>query len=150
MQSLRSALSTAAPNRLSTDGKASSHPLNPPGVPEQALHAEVTSFETRVCSEGQVAITVVLHDIKYATARDDRPSSLAIKMHPADAGTRSFGYQAGMFSQELWFYSKFRAMCPSVEVRNFRRHPNGVFFVVVKMPTYHAFCAGPGGVRHLV
>ena len=79
-----------------------------------AVHAEVTGFKTRVCSEGQVAITVVLHDIEYAAPRDDRPSSLAIKMHPADEGARQFGYISGLFSQELYFYTSFCDKLPGI------------------------------------
>jgi len=81
-----------------------------------AVHAEVTGFKTRVCSEGQVAITVVLHDIEYAAPRDDRPSSLAIKMHPADEGARQFGYISGLFSQELYFYTSFCDKLPGIVV----------------------------------
>jgi hypothetical protein len=33
-----------------------------------ALGAEVSSFESRVCAEGQVAMTVVAHSIVYANA----------------------------------------------------------------------------------
>ena len=60
-----------------------------------ALGLEVTSFKTRSCSGGRVAITVVLHDILYAAAVEPAhkarlPSSLAIKMHPATAEARQF------------------------------------------------------------
>eukprot|EP01050_Picozoa_sp_SAG11_P001632 SAG11_NODE_74_length_18043_cov_13.387818_2_plen_99_part_00 len=57
-----------------------------------ALILQVQSFRTRVCSEGQVAITVVLHDIVYTTL-SARPTSLAIKMHPGDAAMRVFGHK---------------------------------------------------------
>lgn len=81
-----------------------------------ALNAEVTSFSTRICSEGQVAITVVLHDIVYAAAgRDDRPKSVAIKMHPATAEMRVFGTQAGLFSKELFWYTGFKDCFPEVD-----------------------------------
>jgi hypothetical protein len=75
-----------------------------------ALDAEVESFETRVCSEGQVAITVVLHDIVYANPTEayDRPQSVAVKMHPAAAESRSFGAQGKFFSKELYFYTEFK------------------------------------------
>lgn len=77
-----------------------------------ALAAEVTSFESRVCSEGQVAITVVLHDIVYASPEiaKQRPSSLAIKIHPASAESRAFGKESKMFSTEIWVYSDFKTL----------------------------------------
>lgn len=75
-----------------------------------ALNAEVVSFETRVCSEGQVAITVVLYDIVYASPEvaKVRPPSLAIKIHPSSAGARVFGKEGKMFSKELYFYSELK------------------------------------------
>jgi hypothetical protein len=78
-----------------------------------ALHAEVRSFSTRVCSEGQVAITVVLHDIKYVADQPDRPRSVAIKMHPAAAEGRVFGTMSGLFSTEVWFYTTFHEHLPN-------------------------------------
>ena len=58
----------------------------------------------------------MLHDIEYTTKRDDRPSSLATKMHPADKDARSFGYISGLFSKELYFYTTFRDMVPDLVV----------------------------------
>ena len=38
------------------------------------------------------------------------PSSLAIKMHPATAEARQLGFEAGLFSKELYFYSTFKVV----------------------------------------
>ena len=80
-----------------------------------ALCTEVTSFKTRLCNDGRVAVTAVLHDIVYATPQVDRPSSLAIKMQPAEEGARQLGYHGGLFSQELYFFTTFREKLPGVE-----------------------------------
>ena len=75
----------------------------------------MTSLNTWSCIGGRVAITVVLHDILYAAAVEPAhkarlPSSLAIKMHPATAEARQLGFQAGLFSKELYFYTTFKDM----------------------------------------
>lgn len=64
---------------------------------------QVTGFETRVCAEGQVGITVVCSKIEYAgDAPAGRPSSLALKMSHTDARSALF---APFYEKEVFFYT---------------------------------------------
>lgn len=77
-----------------------------------ALDAEVLSFTTEVCEQGQCALTVLIKDIKYAPETAGRPAGLAIKMHLQDDGQRTMFSGLGHFTREVYFYTAFANKVP--------------------------------------
>ena len=69
-----------------------------------ALGAEVTAFESRVCAEGQVAMTVVAHSIVYAdgAAGEGKPKGVALKISHSDGRENMF---APFYEKEIHVYT---------------------------------------------
>ena len=69
-----------------------------------ALQEKVLSFDSRICAEGQISLTVVLTNIKYGGVnKETRPKSLALKLNHQDPGARQFFKE--YYDQEVWFYT---------------------------------------------
>ena len=74
-----------------------------------ALNAPVEGFELRYAGEGATALTFVLHSIRYgAGARDDLPSSVAIKIHAESPEQRAGSVGILLYDKEVFFYTKLR------------------------------------------
>ena len=85
------------------------------------LGAEVKSFKTKLCSQGQVGVTVLILDIEYATAVDaSMPKSLAVKMHGPGEEQRKNSGAMGLYFKEIYAYHDFNIgksvplVCPEV------------------------------------
>lgn len=80
-----------------------------------ALDANVLSFSTDVCDQGQCALTVVIKDIKYGAQQagfTGRPASLAMKMHGQTDQQRTMFSGLGHFTREIYFYTAFADKVP--------------------------------------
>jgi hypothetical protein len=69
----------------------------------------VKSFDTKLCSEGQAGVTVLLLDIVYGDGVDaaSLPSSLAVKMHGPGVEQRMMMGGLGLYSKEAYMYNEF-------------------------------------------
>ena len=84
-------------------------PSKPDGVTKEflsgAIGTEVTGFESRVCAEGQVAMTVVCYNIQYADAHAHaagKPRGVALKISHTDGREQLF---APLYEREMHVYS---------------------------------------------
>jgi len=77
-----------------------------------ALNANVSSFTTRVCAQGQLGLTVIVEDIKYEPGTSRRPASVAIKIHTQIEQILPIIKLLNAYSRELFFYTSFAAEVP--------------------------------------
>jgi len=73
-----------------------------------ALNAEVLSFDTIVCGQGQCGLTVILQNIEYRDQGCDRPASVALKMHCQSEAMLPIIRMLNLYSRELFFYTSFQ------------------------------------------
>ena len=85
------------------------------------LDTEVTSFKTKLCTQGQVGVTVLILDIEFAGDVDESmPKSLAVKMHGPGEEQRKNSGAMGLYFKELYAYHDFNikestpVVCPEV------------------------------------
>ena len=76
---------------------------------------EVKSFDTKLCTEGQVGITVLITNVVYAKQSTSMPTSLAVKMHGPGEEQRQQSGAFGLYFKEIYAYHDF-ALHSSVPV----------------------------------
>lgn len=84
------------------------------------LDTEVKSFDTKLCGQGQVGVTVLCLNIEYASEQPSMPKSLAVKMHGPGEEQRKNSGNLGFYHKEVYAYHDFNIgnnvplVCPDV------------------------------------
>jgi hypothetical protein len=79
------------------------------------LNANVTKLgSTKLCSEGQIGVTVLCLGIEYENQAEaaSRPSSIAVKMHGPAIAQRQQMSEAEFYSKELYVYNNMAQSIP--------------------------------------
>jgi hypothetical protein len=92
-----------------------------PAWVSNVLNTEVKSFNTKLCSQGQVGVTVLILDIEYAEPQQpSMPTSFAVKMHGPGEEQRKNSGAMGLYFKEIYAYHDFNIaknvplICPEV------------------------------------
>ena len=80
-----------------------------------ALNEQVVAFDTKICGEGQVGLTIIIKDIKYKGV-SDKPTSLAIKIHGLGEAQRGFANMARCYQREINFYLNMAQGLPEIDI----------------------------------
>eukprot|EP01052_Picozoa_sp_SAG31_P035764 SAG31_NODE_4360_length_3312_cov_2.190787_1_plen_157_part_00 len=71
------------------------------------LDVEVKTFDTQLCGQGQVGVTVLLLNIEYSQPQPKMPASLAVKMHGMGEDQRKNSGSMGFYYKEVYAYHDF-------------------------------------------
>ena len=71
------------------------------------LDTEVKSFDTQICGQGQVGITVLILNIVYSESKPSMPKSIAVKMHGLGEEQRKNSAAMGLYFKEIFVYHDF-------------------------------------------
>ena len=71
------------------------------------LDTEVKSFDTQICGQGQVGITVLILNIVYSESKPSMPKSIAVKMHGSGEEQRKNSAAMGLYFKEIFVYHDF-------------------------------------------
>jgi hypothetical protein len=91
-----------------------------PAWVSSVLNTPVKSFDTKLCSQGQVGVTVLVLNIEYIEAQPSMPKSIAVKMHGPGEEQRKNSGSMGFYFKEIYAYHDFNIAesvplpCPEV------------------------------------